>query len=191
MRRRALTSAYLDSWAKRCLDVSVTLALVGPALFVVLVVAALIWFLDGGPVLIVQRRVGKGGHTFRMPKFRTMRGDGNEDDLEITRLGSHLRRHRLDELPQFFCVLLGTMTLVGPRPELTQIASEYSARARRRLLAKPGMTGLWQVQATREQPIHAYLGYDLAYLRRASLWLDVVILLRTIRFVIRPRRDQV
>ena len=128
VRLRMRASGYLDSRDKRYLDVCLALILVGRALLVMAFVAALVWLFDGRPVLLVRRRAGKDGDVFSMPKFRTMRQDPSAGVPVVTRLGCYLRRHRLDELPQLSCVLNGTMLLVGPRPELTEIAMQYGKR---------------------------------------------------------------
>jgi len=102
-----------------------------------------------------------------------------------TKTGPFLRRHRLDELPQLFSVLAGKMSLVGPRPELSDVVKEYSRKECKRLCIRPGLTGIWQIKASRSQPIHENIQYDLYYLRKASLWLDIRILAGTIPFVLK------
>lgn len=184
-------SPYLDSSAKRCFDLAVCLIVLGPSIVAMIVVAAAVLVCDGRPVVLMQRRAGKGGRVFRMPKFRTMLNGACVRDRQVTRLGGFLRKHRLDELPQLFSVLLGRMSLVGPRPELVDIVAEYRPSHRRRLIANPGLTGLWQVLGTRERNIHEQIGYDLHYLRKANLRMDLRISIRTIRFMIRPKAWQV
>ena len=151
---------------------------------------------EGRPVLFVQNRVGRDGELFKMPKLRTLRTDvgpyvpAAEEAIAsyATATGRLLRRHKLDELPQVFTVLTGRMSLVGPRPELPDIVATYDALQRKRLLMKPGLTGLWQVMANHKVPIHTNLKYDFYYLRKASLWLDIRVLIATIPFVLRPGR---
>ncbi len=182
------TSGYLDSWCKRCFDVVVCLLLLPLALIVT--GGAALWILvkEGRPVLFVQSRVGRRGELFRMPKLRTLRADAcpctppTEYDLAsyVTPTGAFLRRYKLDEMPQFLTVLAGRMSLVGPRPELPAVVMAYTSFQRRRLLAKPGITGLWQVMADPRVPIHRNLKYDLYYLRKASLWLDIRLLALTV-----------
>ena len=187
-------SPYLDSWIKRCFDVATCLVLLPVAMIIMGWAAIAILIKEGRPVLFVQKRVGKGGGLFNMPKLRTLRPDTapyrpkTEYDLEthVTPTGSVLRKHKLDELPQLFTVLTGRMSLVGPRPELPGVVANYSAFQRKRLLMKPGVTGLWQVLADHEAPIHRNLKYDLYYLRKATLWLDARLLCLTIRFVLKP-----
>ena len=123
-----------------------------------------VWLTSKGPVFYSQQRVGRNGETFSMLKFRSMRVDAeldltalaqaNEgsgllfkirDDPRVTPVGRFIRRYSLDELPQIFNVLRGDMSLVGPRPPLPREVSQYEKKVRRRLLVKPGLTGLWQV----------------------------------------------
>ncbi len=134
--------------------------------------------------------MGKNGRRFPMYKFRTMYCDapqysyspGAGDDPRITPAGRFLRRTSLDELPQLVNVLLGHMSLVGPRPEMPFIVAQYTSLQRRRLTAKPGITGLWQLSADRAFPIHENLEYDLYYVRHRSLFMDMAILLHTLLF---------
>jgi len=158
--------------AKRAIDIAVS------AIFLILsglasaLIAALVKSSSPGPVLFVQDRVGKGGRLFRMYKFRTMYRDapqysyspGAGEDPRITPVGRFLRRTSLDELPQFVNVLLGDMSLVGPRPEMPFIVEQYTQLQRRRLSVKPGITGLWQLSADRAFLIHENIEYDLYYL---------------------------
>ena len=184
-------SPYSFSTLKRLLDIVGVLLAMGPAMAVMALVAAAVLVADGWPVVLVQRRVGKGGSVFGMPKFRTMRNDPVSGEPQPTRLGAFLRRHRLDELPQLFTVLTGRMSLVGPRPELVEIVSEYRRGHRRRLRVRPGLTGLWQLRASRRLRIHQAMGYDLHYIRRATLGLDLKILAMTVPFLIAPGEAQV
>ncbi len=184
------TSPYLGSCRKRCLDVIVSLILLVPAAVLMLPVLLAVLLFDGHPVILMQERIGQAGRIFRMPKFRTMRGNRESGDLRATWIGSFLRKHRLDELPQIFLVLSGQMSLVGPRPELVDIVAGYDDRQIRRLAAQSGVTGIWQIRADRSRRIHEDIGYDLYYLRKAGLWLDVKILLRTISFVVLPVAGQ-
>jgi len=157
---------------------------------------------SAGPVLFRQLRVGRYGREFQIYKFRTMHVDAerrlaelrhlNEqdgvlfkirDDPRVTRVGRHLRRLSLDELPQLFNVLGGTMSLVGPRPPLQREVAAYPADARRRLAVRPGMTGLWQVSGRSDLPWEEAVRLDLHYVENWSLTLDLVILLRTLTAV--------
>lgn len=177
---------------KRLVDVLASLALMvvlGP-LF--LIIAIVISCDSRGPVLFRQSRVGRNGIRFTMWKFRSMythakryaRSPQAPSDPRITRVGRFLRRTSIDELPQLWNVLIGEMSLVGPRPEMPFIAARYSRAQRQRLLVKPGMTGLWQIGPARSQPIHHNLHLDLHYIRNRNMLLDLVILFRTINVVI-------
>lgn len=163
-----------------------------------LLVALLIMVEDGRPVLFSQDRLGKGGHIFRMYKFRTMRigsdrsfllnPDGSlktsEDDPRITRLGRVLRRYSLDELPQLINVLKGDMSFVGPRPDLPFHAQLYTREERKKLDLKPGITGLAQVSGRNSLPWKERLRLDVEYVDRVSLWLDLKIVACTLVKVI-------
>ena len=150
-----------------------------------------------GPVLFRQRRIGKGGVTFDMLKFRTMAhrqaGGGvdevitSEGDPRITRVGARLRRSRLDELPQIFNILAGQMSWIGPRPEAEALSAWYSGEIpfyRYRHVVRPGITGWAQVNqghVASVDEVHAKLQYDFYYVKYFSAWLDILITFRTIR----------
>ncbi|MDB4433330.1 sugar transferase [bacterium] len=177
---------------KRALDVAGAL--------VALLISAPLWAwcalrirLDSrGPVLFCHERVGQGGKLFTMYKFRTMERGArpyevaprSEDDGRVTRYGLWLRRTSIDELPQLINVLRGEMSLVGPRPEMPFIVSQYDEWQRRRLLVKPGITGMWQILGRKDLPMHSNLQYDFYYIRNRSLSLDLSILLRTVGAVL-------
>jgi exopolysaccharide biosynthesis polyprenyl glycosylphosphotransferase len=176
-------------FAKRIFDLAIAL----PALIVFsplfLLLALLVKLDSAGSVLFAQKRVGLNERQFTMYKFRTMFKDANayaetprdKADDRITRVGRFLRSTGLDELPQLFNVLGGSMSIVGPRPEMPFIVEKYSELERQRLQAKPGITGLWQVYARCENlPIHHHIEYDLYYIENFSLVLDVIIILDTI-----------
>jgi len=160
-----------------------------------LLAAIAVWILldDGRPVLLAQERVGRDGRRFRMLKFRTMVPNALElaseltddpygvvpDDPRITRPGRFLRRTSLDELPQLWNVLVGQMSLVGPRPDLVEQAENYSERDRGRLAVAPGITGWSQVNGREEISWPERIDQDLWYIEHWSLGLDLRILLRT------------
>jgi lipopolysaccharide/colanic/teichoic acid biosynthesis glycosyltransferase len=167
---------------------------------------ALIVRLDSpGPALFRQQRAGRYGDHFTMLKFRTMRPDAdalraelahlnsNSDGLlfkvkgdpRITRVGSFLRRSSLDELPQLINVVKGHMSLVGPRPPLPEEVEEYTPDIKRRLLVKPGLTGLWQVSGRSDLPWDEAVRLDLGYVDNWSMSLDLTILARTGSAVVR------
>ncbi|MGH3070397.1 MAG: sugar transferase [Streptosporangiaceae bacterium] len=159
---------------------------------------------DRGPVFFRQTRVGKDGHTFSVWKFRTMVVDAEQRKAElaalnesdgalfkmrrdprITKAGTWLRRYSLDELPQLFNVVLGDMSLVGPRPALPTEAAKYGDHMRRRLVVKPGITGLWQVNGRSDLPWDEAVRLDLRYVENWSLALDLQIMWKTWSAVIR------
>jgi len=146
-----------------------------------------------GPALIRQRRIGNNGVPFYMWKFRSMhanvaryaRSPVSDTDPRLTSLGRALRRFSIDEIPQLINVLMGDMSLVGPRPEMPFIVKTYDARQRLRLHARPGITGLWQVSPARARPIHESVELDLYYIQNRNIFLDLAILLRTVTAVVR------
>jgi exopolysaccharide biosynthesis polyprenyl glycosylphosphotransferase len=151
---------------RRVLDIFVSSVVIILAAPVLAVTAFLIKRESAGPVFFVQRRVGRNGKAFPMIKFRTMHHELGGDapaprspyDPRITRIGRWLRRYSLDELPQFFNVLVGDMSVVGPRPEMRFIVDQYGPLERERLRVKPGITGLWQISYARAAAIHENLG---------------------------------
>ena len=184
----------------RCVAAA-ALTLLGPLL---LVLAAVIRLHDRGPALFTQVRIGKDGRTFRIYKFRTMVVDAeqrkaqlmasNESDgvlfklrrdPRITAIGVHLRRWSLDELPQLLNVVLGDMSLVGPRPALPDEAEKYAYYVRRRLVVKPGLTGLWQVNGRSDLSWEESVRLDIRYVENWSIALDVQILWKTLAVLTR------
>jgi exopolysaccharide biosynthesis polyprenyl glycosylphosphotransferase len=188
------------SWlGKRALDVAG--GIVGSMVVIALgpIIAAAIRLDSPGPVFYRQSRLGRGGVAFVLVKFRTMQqgaerpGEArwaNADDHRVTRVGRWLRRTRLDELPQFFSVLTGDMSLVGPRPERAEFVERLQAAIpfyRARLMVPPGLTGWAQVNlpyADSERSARAKLEYDLYYIKHRSLAFDCLILARTIGTVL-------
>lgn len=187
---------------KRIVDFTfsaLALILLGPIL---LAIAIAIKLDSNGPIFYTSERIGKKGRVFRCTKFRTMVQDAesrraelmhlNErdgilfkisNDPRITRLGRFLRRYSLDELPQFFDVLRGDMSVVGPRPPMANEVQEYLLSDLRRLDVTPGITGLWQVNARRDPSFDNYISLDVAYVNNWSLWLDLKIIIRTVAVV--------
>ena len=171
---------------------------------VMAVLAAAIWLHDRGPVLFTQVRVGRDGHTFRIYKFRTMVVDAEQrkeellasndsdgvlfklrKDPRVTGVGAHLRRWSLDELPQLFNIFLGHMSLVGPRPALPDEADKYLEHVRRRLVVKPGLTGLWQVSGRSDLSWEESVRLDLRYVENWSFALDLQIIWKTLSVLVR------
>ena len=169
---------------------------------VLVVIAVMVRVTSRGPVLFKQERVGQDGERFRMWKFRTMTVDAEQrladvahlnehdgllfkihDDPRVTPIGRHLRRWSLDELPQLWNVLTGTMSMVGPRPPLPAEVERYDSRVRGRLRVKPGLTGLWQVSGRSDLSWEEGVRLDLDYIERWSLTTDLVIMAKTAKAV--------
>jgi exopolysaccharide biosynthesis polyprenyl glycosylphosphotransferase len=163
-----------------------------------LTIAVAIRLSDGGPALFAQTRVGKAGEPFKIYKFRTMVVDAEarlaelreknqadgvlfkiRNDPRITAIGARLRRWSLDELPQLINVLRGEMSLVGPRPALPEEAAKYADHVRRRLVVKPGITGMWQVNGRSDLSSEETVRLDLRYIENWSFALDLQILWKT------------
>ena len=187
---------------KRIVDFSAALAGLLIAAPIMALIALAIKLDSKGPVLYSQERVGRFGESFQMYKFRTMRVDAEaagpvwaarEHDPRVTRLGAFLRRSHFDELPQIFNVLIGDMSLVGPRPERPCFVEELDRAIPRydeRLLIKPGMTGLAQVHYRYDQTVadvKKKLRFDLLYVKRMCLMLDARILAWTLLVVVTGR----
>ena len=189
----------LERFVKRSFDIVFSLLALVFILPVLLIIAILVKLDSEGPVLYVSERIGEQGKQFRFLKFRTMvnRADslrgallhlnerrGNlfkmSNDPRMTRVGKILRRYSLDELPQFFSVLTGDMSVVGPRPCLASEYEHYTEEQCRRVDVVPGITGLWQVEARTNPSVEAYFALDIYYVENWSLWLDIKILLKTV-----------
>jgi exopolysaccharide biosynthesis polyprenyl glycosylphosphotransferase len=193
LREKEARARMLYPLFKRLFDLGVSVAtmiLLSPLFGLI----SLVVKLDSpGPVLFRQKRVGLNGKEFDFFKFRTMYVDApvyavtpnSPDDPRITKFGRWLRRSSLDELPQFWNVLRGEMSIVGPRPEMPFIVANYTEEQRERLKVKPGITGVWQISAVRGEPIHANLEYDLFYIEHRSLLLDFIIMLKTLLTAVR------
>jgi exopolysaccharide biosynthesis polyprenyl glycosylphosphotransferase len=188
---------------KRCFDIvlaTIGLIVLSP-LFVAVAIA--IKLDDGAPILFKQSRVGRGGRTFAVLKFRSMMvdaesrlaelGAGNErqgplfkmgNDPRVTRVGGFLRESSLDELPQLWNVLRGQMSLVGPRPALPSEVANFSSELRMREQVMPGITGLWQVEARDNPSFEAYRRLDLFYVENWSITLDLMILVGTVEQIV-------
>jgi exopolysaccharide biosynthesis polyprenyl glycosylphosphotransferase len=180
---------------------AVALALLAPAL---LAIAVAVKLGDKGPALFTQTRVGKDGHTFKIYKFRTMVVDAEArlaeltpaNDLDgvlfklrrdprITPVGATLRKYSIDEFPQFINVLKGEMSLVGPRPALPSEAAKYADHVHRRLVVKPGLTGMWQVNGRSDLSWDESVRLDLRYVENWSFALDLQILWKTVTVLLR------
>jgi len=180
--------------------------IVGILLFIpiFILVPLIIKFDSPGPVFYIQRRCGQNGREFKMYKFRSMVKDAEvlraglqsevggsvfkiENDPRVTRVGRLLRRTSIDELPQLFNVLKGDMSLVGPRPLSAEEMSGDKEWRELRLRVNPGITGLWQVKARDSRKFEDWIRYDTEYVINQSLFLDIKILLMTVKAVIRGR----
>jgi exopolysaccharide biosynthesis polyprenyl glycosylphosphotransferase len=187
------THRFTYELAKRVLDFVGSLALIVVASPLFLLLALLIKLDSRGPVFFRQERIGRNGQRFLMYKFRSMKTDAPQYDYSpresldprITRLGRFLRKTSLDELPQLFNVLQGSMSLVGPRPEMPFIVEQYTRQHRHRLEVKPGITGLWQLSGDRAFLIHENIEYDMYYIRHRNFFMDLAILLHTSIFAMR------
>jgi exopolysaccharide biosynthesis polyprenyl glycosylphosphotransferase len=187
---------------KRIFDILFSIAVLAVLLPLLLIVAIAVKLDSPGPVFYSSERIGKKGRVFHCTKFRTMVRDAEKrradvmhmnerddvlfkisNDPRITPLGRFLRKYSLDELPQFFNVLRGDMSVVGPRPPLASEVKEYKLSHLRRLDVTPGITGLWQVQGRQDPSFASYVSLDVTYIDNWSLWLDFKIIVRTIAVV--------
>ena len=196
-------------YLKRAFDMIGALVLIALLSPMLIIVALAVKLTSTGPVLYRQERIGQNGEPFAMLKFRSMRVNADEElaallaaqgradeplfkvenDPRVTSIGRFLRKHSLDEFPQLFNVLSGSMSLVGPRPQREGEVALYDDAARRRLLLKPGMSGLWQVGGRSSLGWEDAIRLDLYYVENWSLTGDLVILWKTVRAVLAPGRD--
>jgi exopolysaccharide biosynthesis polyprenyl glycosylphosphotransferase len=203
---RAAALTEFQRMIKRIFDLLITTGILIFALPVMGIVAILIWLMDGKPILFTQQRVGENGKVFKIYKFRTMVRNAEtlqkqvetldiqgelihktKNDPRITSLGRFLRRLSLDELPQFFNVMRGNMSLVGPRPELPYLVELYQPWQRKRFSVPQGMTGWWQIHGRSDKPMHLHTEDDLYYIQNCSLLLDVQILMQTVWIILRGK----
>jgi exopolysaccharide biosynthesis polyprenyl glycosylphosphotransferase len=192
----------ISLFLKRVLDITISFVAITFLSPILLGIACAVKLDSPGSVFYASERIGKKGRVFRCFKFRTMVRDAerrraeilhmNErdgvlfkitNDPRITRLGGVLRKYSLDELPQFFNVLCGDMSIVGPRPPIASEVKQYHLSDLRRLDVTPGITGLWQVQARQDPSFDSYISLDTAYVESWNVWLDLKIILRTIGVV--------
>jgi exopolysaccharide biosynthesis polyprenyl glycosylphosphotransferase len=198
---RAITRSSAIS--KRIVDIIGSLCALLFISIPLLVIAALVR-MDGGPVIFAQTRVGLSGREFKMFKFRSMRVDAEKqlagllaanqhangvtfkikNDPRVTRIGAWLRRYSLDELPQFYNVLIGDMSLVGPRPPIPREVALYTLGDRRRLAVKPGITCIWQISGRSEIDFPGQVRLDVNYIENQSLGKDIKILAKTPKAVV-------
>ena len=190
--------------AKRAMDLLLSsLALV--VLLPLLIIVSAVIFLDDpkGSPIFVQDRVGKNGKLFRFLKFRSMVVDAEErleelqsrnemdgpvfkikEDPRVTRFGRFIRKTSIDELPQLVNIILGDMSLVGPRPPLPREVEQYGPYEMQRLMVKPGLTCYWQARGRNEIKFQQWMELDIKYVRHHNLWIDIKLLLMTVRSVV-------
>ncbi len=176
---------YRDIY-KRAFDVTASLVLIIFLMPVFIILGFVVFVSHGPPIVFTQTRPGLHGKPFKIYKFRTMTdamdADGVllPDNVRLTRLGRFIRRTSLDEIPEIYNVLKGDMSLVGPRPLLTEYLPYYSAQERRRHSVRPGITGWAQINGRNMCPWNERLSLDVWYVDHCSLWLDIKILVVTI-----------
>jgi undecaprenyl-phosphate galactose phosphotransferase len=199
----------LNYFLKRAIDYLITLILLPLIMPLFIFIALLVKITSKGPIIFSHERVGKGGKIFKCYKFRTMYIDAEEklkqiletnpevkvewetkykltNDPRVTPIGKFLRKTSLDELPQIFNVLKGEMSLIGPRPVTKEeLDKYYKEKAELYCLIPPGITGLWQVSGRSNLTYEERVNLDCWYIRNWSLWLDLVILLKTVKVVLK------
>ena len=214
--RRVCYLAKMVSWHlavagsvffKRFMDIVLSLLSLVALSPVFLLATLAVKLSDGGPILFWQMRVGQGSKLFRLPKFRSMVVDAEglkaalaasnhhksgatfkmRCDPRMTKVGAFLRKSSIDELPQLWCVLKGELSMVGPRPAVPGEVAVYTVLDRRRLEVKPGLTCIWQVSGRGDLPFEKQVALDLKYIDTHNLWLDLVLLARTIPAVLSGR----
>lgn len=183
----------LQLGVKRLVDILVSLLVVVALLPLWVLIAVLIKVTSEGPIFFLQDRPGKNKKIFKVFKFRTMRPGSEKmvkgvevmaDDDRVTAIGKFLRRSKLDEIPQCLNVLLGEMSLIGPRPERVASLEDYDDEISKRLNMLPGMTGLAQVSGNIYLDLSERYKLDVYYVEHYSLWLDIKILIRTVGVVL-------
>ncbi|KGX93016.1 sugar transferase [Pontibacillus halophilus JSM 076056 = DSM 19796] len=201
---RRLEDKSRYSLVKRCTDVLCSIALLILMSPLLILISLLILWMDGMPIVFKQTRTGMNGEPFTIWKFRTMRQHNFEDEHQydwgtgvpnqfvfksspgkhVTKLGMFLRKTSLDEIPQLVNVIRGDMSLIGPRPEIPAITDLYNEEQSRRLDVKPGLTGFAQVHGRSDMTHGEKINYDLHYVERCCLLLDLSIIWKTIKLVI-------
>lgn len=196
-------------FVKRLFDIIVGLLGVVLLIPLTIIIGAFILLEDGGPIFFSQKRVTKNGRIFSLYKFRSMCKDAEKirdtmdsenemdgpvfkvkNDKRITKVGKFIRKTGLDETPQFINVLLGDMSLVGPRPALPGEVEKYDDEAKKRLKVKAGITCIWQVQPNRNSiPFREWMKMDAEYVDKSSILLDIKILFMTVATVFRAEGE--
>ena len=195
-------SDSLNKLIKNIEDV-ILLTFLGPlSVLIITVTSILVLLIDGLPIFYKQDRVGLNGRYFKIYKFRTMKDiDIDKSELEklnerskvvfkakndprITKFGNFLRKSSLDELPQIINVLKNEMSFIGPRPPIIDEVKQYELKHLKRISVKPGITGLWQVSLRQDNDFDRWVAKDIEYIENWSLWLDIKIILKTVKEVI-------
>jgi exopolysaccharide biosynthesis polyprenyl glycosylphosphotransferase len=195
LRLKSSHKSYIYLAAKRVFDILFASIFIVVSIPFWPIICLLIKIESEGPVIFCQIRIGKDGKPFTIYKFRSLRCDScvyersptAKDDPRITRVGRWLRRFSLDEFPQFWNVLKGDMSIVGPRPEMPYVVDNYTPIQKQRLKARPGLTGIWQISSARTAEIHENLDYDLYYTENQSFLLDLVVIAKTIAAAIKGK----
>ncbi len=201
-----ITASAVSLRAKRIMDVIGSILLLVLFSPILLIAALAVKLTSPGPVIFKQQRVGKDGREFEFYKFRSMRASAEEErplldddneadgpifkiqsDPRITPVGRFLRRTSIDELPQFWNVLIGNMSLVGPRPPLPEEVEQYSDWEYQRLAVVPGVTGIWQVSGRSDLDFETWVSMDIQYIQEWHPWLDFTLLARTVPAVLSGR----
>ncbi|WP_141335207.1 sugar transferase [Paenibacillus sp. tmac-D7] len=192
--QREVGSEFYLNYVKASTDLIGSFVLILITLPVMFLVAVLIKVESEGPIVFRQWRIGKNGKPFVIYKFRSMlvhspkegRSPETCTDPRVTKVGRFIRKTSLDELPQLFNIIKGDMSFIGPRPEQQSFVERYYPdKQHSRFLVKPGITGLWQISQDRKKPIYENLHHDLIYVRSVSIWLDLKIIIRTLRVMIK------
>lgn len=201
---KKLEGRYGYRIAKRAFDIAFSLLVIALFGWVYIITAIAIKCDSEGPVLFNQERIGKDGKPFKMYKFRSMYTDAEErleslkglnekdgpvfkikNDPRITCVGHFIRKTSIDELPQFFNVLKGDMSIVGPRPALAREVCQYTPYQHQRLLIKPGITCYWQTRRNRDDiSFDEWVGLDLLYIKKCSAWSDIKLIVETVGAVL-------
>jgi exopolysaccharide production protein ExoY len=207
---RASSNAVRSDWLKRSIDIVLAATALGVLLPLIVMVMGLALITQGGPILISNRRIGKDGVLFPCLKFRTMVVNGDEvlakhlatqpgaraewnatrklkDDPRVTPLGRSLRKNSIDEIPQLLNVIMGQMSLVGPRPIVPGEAELYGLHFTDYMAVRPGLTGLWQVSGRSETSYKERVELDVRYVAERTVWSDIIIMAKTIPAVLSSR----
>jgi len=180
---------FYSRLGKRLFDLVLSFSLIIILLPILLLISIIVLFIDGWPIIFRQKRLGKNGREFIMIKFRTMnnnfKGNNKSDQDRITKLGKIMRKISMDELPTLFNVVMGSMSLVGPRPLLISYLKRFNNFQLKRLEVLPGITGLAQIKGRNSLSWGKKFKYDIYYVDNHNMCLDLIILIKTVFFVLR------